>query len=105
MLCALVLLTLVKFLQAYESLTEGFGRTASALIGNPIKVYNRGAGAGSALASAICGAPAAAVAPVSASFSAIHYAFLGLRNRSVYAHSQLTLKYLCYCYLYGLGHQ
>ncbi|XP_062233110.1 autophagy-related protein 2-like [Phragmites australis] len=66
--------------QAYESLTDGLGRTASALIGNPIKVYNRGAGAGSALATAICGAPAAAVAPVSASASALHYALLGLRN-------------------------
>ncbi|CAL5043373.1 unnamed protein product [Urochloa decumbens] len=65
--------------QAYESLTDGFGRTASALIGNPIKVYNR-AGAGSALATAICGAPAAAVAPVSASARAFHYALVGLRN-------------------------
>ncbi|KAJ1298677.1 hypothetical protein BS78_01G472100 [Paspalum vaginatum] len=66
--------------QAYESLTDGLGRTASALIGNPFKVYNRGAGAGSALATAICGAPAAAVAPVSASARALHYALLGLRN-------------------------
>ncbi|CAD6339594.1 unnamed protein product [Miscanthus lutarioriparius] len=66
--------------QAYESLTDGFGRTASALIGNPIKVYNRGAGVGSVLATAICGAPAAAVAPVSASARALHYALLGLRN-------------------------
>ncbi|KAL5651363.1 hypothetical protein ACJX0J_036821, partial [Zea mays] len=66
--------------QAYESLTVGFGRTASALIGNPIKVYNRGAGVGSVLATAICGAPAAAVAPVSASARALHYALLGLRN-------------------------
>ncbi|KAL6631366.1 hypothetical protein ACP70R_028216 [Stipagrostis hirtigluma subsp. patula] len=66
--------------QAYESLTDGLGRTASALIGNPIKVYSRGAGAGSALATAICGAPAAAVAPMSASARAVHYALLGLRN-------------------------
>ncbi|WVZ55572.1 hypothetical protein U9M48_006213 [Paspalum notatum var. saurae] len=66
--------------QAYESLTDGLGMTASALIGNPFKVYNRGAGAGSALATAICGAPAAAVAPVSASARALHYALLGLRN-------------------------
>ncbi|CAD6339580.1 unnamed protein product [Miscanthus lutarioriparius] len=66
--------------EAYESLTDGFGRTASALIGNPIKVYNRGAGVGSVLATAICGAPAAAVAPVSASARALHYALLGLRN-------------------------
>ncbi|CAM0913916.1 unnamed protein product [Alopecurus aequalis] len=66
--------------QAYESLTDGLGRTASALIGNPIKVYNRGGGAGSVLATAICGAPSAAVAPVSASARAVHYALLGLRN-------------------------
>uniref|UniRef100_A0A0E0LA93 Autophagy-related protein 2 n=1 Tax=Oryza punctata TaxID=4537 RepID=A0A0E0LA93_ORYPU len=66
--------------KAYESLTDGFGRTASALIGNPIKVYNRGAGAGSALATAICGAPGAAVAPLSASFRAAHYTLLGIRN-------------------------
>ncbi|KAF0904085.1 hypothetical protein E2562_031761 [Oryza meyeriana var. granulata] len=66
--------------KAYESLTDGFGRTASALIGNPIKVYNRGAGAGSALATAICGAPGAAVAPVSASVRAVHYTLLGIRN-------------------------
>jgi len=65
--------------QAYESLTDGFGRTASALIANPIKVYNR-AGPGSALATAICGAPAAAVAPVSASARAFHCALVGLRN-------------------------
>jgi autophagy-related protein 2 len=70
-----------KFVQAYESLTDGLGRTASALIGNPIKVYNRGGGPGSVLATAICGAPAAAVAPVSASARAVHYALLGLRNR------------------------
>ncbi|KAG8094322.1 hypothetical protein GUJ93_ZPchr0012g18796 [Zizania palustris] len=67
--------------KAYESLTDGIGRTASALIGNPIKVYNRGDGVGSALATAVCGAPAAAVAPVSASARALHYALVGLRNR------------------------
>ncbi|CAM0878979.1 unnamed protein product [Alopecurus aequalis] len=66
--------------QAYESLTDGLGRTASALIGNPIKVYNRGGGPRSVLSTAIRGAPAAAVAPVSASARALHYALLGLRN-------------------------
>ncbi|KAL5203891.1 hypothetical protein ABZP36_008762 [Zizania latifolia] len=66
--------------KAYESLTDGIGRTASALIGNPIKVYNRGDDVGSALATTVCGAPAAAVAPVSASARALHYALLGLRN-------------------------
>jgi autophagy-related protein 2 len=79
-------------MQAYDSLTDGLGRTASALIGNPIKVYNRGAGAGSVLATAICGAPAAAVAPVSASARAVHYALLGIRNRSILAHSQSSIK-------------
>jgi autophagy-related protein 2 len=79
-------------MQAYDSLTDGLGRTTSALIGNPIKVYNRGAGAGSVLATAICGAPAAAVAPVSASARAVHYALLGIRNRSVLAHSQFSIK-------------
>ncbi|KAF8723706.1 hypothetical protein HU200_021670 [Digitaria exilis] len=69
--------------QAYESLTDGLGRTASALIANPIKAYNQ-AGAGSALATAICNAPAAAVAPVSASARAFHYALVGLRNRLVF---------------------
>lgn len=67
----------MQFVQAYESLTDGLGRTASALIGNPIKVYNRGGSTGSILATAICGAPAAAVAPVSASARAMHYALLG----------------------------
>jgi autophagy-related protein 2 len=52
--------------QAYDSLTDGLGRTASSLIVNPIEVYNCGGGAGSILATAICGAPAAAVAPASA---------------------------------------
>ncbi|XP_051219150.1 autophagy-related protein 2 [Lolium perenne] len=74
--------------QAYESLTDGLGRTASALIGNPIKVYNRGGGPGSVLATAICGAPAAAVAPVSASARAVHYALLGLRNSLDPAHKK-----------------
>ncbi|OEL13557.1 Autophagy-related protein 2 [Dichanthelium oligosanthes] len=90
--------------QAYESLTDGFGRTASALIGNPIKVYNRGAGAGSALATAICGAPAAAVAPVSASARAVHCALVGLRNRSVFC-SFLTHSLVhVHCYLYYADH-
>ena len=66
--------------QAYESFTDGLGRTASALIGNPINAYNRGAGARSALTTAICGAPAAVVAPVSATARAVHYALLGIRN-------------------------
>ena len=69
------------FLQAYESLSDGLGRTASALIGTPLKVYQRGAGAGSALATAVRGAPAAVIAPVAASARAAHYTLLGVRNR------------------------
>jgi hypothetical protein len=71
----------LKFVQAYESLTDGLGRTASALIGNPIKVYNRGGGPGSVLTTAICATPVAVVAPVSAFARAIHRVLLGARNR------------------------
>ncbi|KAJ4963605.1 hypothetical protein NE237_023544 [Protea cynaroides] len=39
--------------QAYESLSDGLEKTASALVGAPLKTYQRGAGAGSALASAL----------------------------------------------------
>jgi autophagy-related protein 2 len=67
--------------QAYESLTEGLGRTASAIIRTPLKVYQHGAGAGSALATAFRSAPGAVIAPISASAGAVHYALLGLRNR------------------------
>lgn len=48
----------------------------------PLKKYQRGASAGSALATAVRGVPAAAIAPASACASAVHYALLGLRNRS-----------------------
>ena len=37
----------------------------------------------SALATAVQAIPAAAIAPASACASAIHYTFLGLRNRSL----------------------
>ncbi|RRT58181.1 hypothetical protein B296_00023591 [Ensete ventricosum] len=67
--------------QAYESLSDGFGRTASAILGTPLKSYQRGAGAGSAIGTAIRGAPAAAIAPFSASARAVHCTLLGLRNR------------------------
>ncbi|KAF2294790.1 hypothetical protein GH714_018105 [Hevea brasiliensis] len=66
--------------QAYESLSDGLGKSASVLVQAPLKKYQRGASAGSALATAIRGVPAAAIAPVSAFASAAHYAFLGLRN-------------------------
>lgn len=66
--------------QAYESLTRGFERTAASLIGNPIKSYTRGEGAGHALLSAVQAAPAAALAPASAAAGAVHCALLGVRN-------------------------
>ncbi|KAI3992000.1 hypothetical protein MKX01_014891 [Papaver californicum] len=66
--------------QAYESLSDGLGKTASALVGTPLKTYQRGGGAGSALASAVCAAPAAAITPASAAMRAVHCALLGFRN-------------------------
>jgi autophagy-related protein 2 len=48
-----------------------------------LKKYQRGAGAVSALTSAVRAVPAAAIAPASACASALHYTFLGFRNRSV----------------------
>ncbi|XP_050365139.1 autophagy-related protein 2 isoform X2 [Argentina anserina] len=66
--------------QAYESLSDGLGRSASALVRTPLKKYQRGAGAGSALASAVRAVPAAAIAPASACASAVHCALLGFRN-------------------------
>jgi autophagy-related protein 2 len=66
--------------QACESLSQGLERTASSLVGNPLKIYQRGAGAGFAVASALRAAPAAAVAPASAAVGAFHRALLGVRN-------------------------
>ncbi|CAK9181246.1 unnamed protein product [Ilex paraguariensis] len=66
--------------QAYESISDGLGKSASALVRTPLKRYQRGAGVGSALASAVQAAPAAAVAPASAAARALHYALLGVRN-------------------------
>ncbi|XP_020091189.1 autophagy-related protein 2 isoform X3 [Ananas comosus] len=81
--------------QAYESLSDGLGRSASALFGTPLKVYQRGAGARSALASAFRAAPAAAIAPVSASARAVHCALLGLRNSLDPEHKKESMdKYL-----------
>ncbi|KAL5992772.1 hypothetical protein ACLOJK_013691 [Asimina triloba] len=80
---------------AYESLSDGLGKTASALVGNPIKVYQRGAGMGSALASAVRAAPAAAIAPASAAARAFHCAFLGVRNSMDPEHRKESMeKYL-----------
>lgn len=66
--------------QAYESLSNGLSRTASGLLGTPIKEYRRGSGAGSALATALRAAPAAVIAPVTASANAMRCALLGMRN-------------------------
>ncbi|BBN15299.1 autophagy-related protein 2 [Marchantia polymorpha subsp. ruderalis] len=65
--------------QARESISRGLERTASSLVGNPYKLYQRG-GAGPAVASALRAAPAAAVAPASAAAGAVHRLVLGLRN-------------------------
>ncbi|XP_050212203.1 autophagy-related protein 2 [Mercurialis annua] len=83
------------FQQAYESLSDGLGRSASALVQMPLKKYQRGASAGSALATAVRGVPAAAIAPVSACASAAHYTLLGLRNSLDPEHKKESMdKYL-----------
>ncbi|KAL1811977.1 hypothetical protein ACET3Z_022042 [Daucus carota] len=66
--------------QAYESISDGLGKSAAALVQSPLKRYQRGAGVGSALATAVQAAPAAAIAPVSAVARAAHCALLGVRN-------------------------
>ncbi|XVF01245.1 hypothetical protein REPUB_Repub04eG0071400 [Reevesia pubescens] len=66
--------------QAYESISDGIEKSASALVQTPFKKYQRGASAGSALATAVRAVPTAAIAPASACASAIHCALLGLRN-------------------------
>ena len=71
----------VEILQAYESISDGLEKSASALVQTPLKKYQRGATAGSALATAVRAVPEAAIAPASACASAIHCALLGLRNR------------------------
>ncbi|KAJ6671243.1 AUTOPHAGY-RELATED 2 ISOFORM A [Salix viminalis] len=74
---------------AYESLSDGLGKSASALVQTPLRKHQHGASALSALATAVRAVPAAAIAPVSAFAGAAHYALLGLRNRSV----SLTLPF------------
>ncbi|KAK8960382.1 hypothetical protein KSP40_PGU008309 [Platanthera guangdongensis] len=81
--------------QAYESLSDGLSRTASGLLGTPIKEYRRGAGAGSALATAFRAAPAAVIAPVTASANAMRCALLGMRNSLDPEHMKESMdKYL-----------
>ncbi|KAK7400811.1 hypothetical protein VNO78_12118 [Psophocarpus tetragonolobus] len=66
--------------QACESLSDGFGKSAAVLVQNPLKKFQRGSGAGPALAAAVRAVPAAAIAPASACASAVHCALLGFRN-------------------------
>ncbi|XP_028765818.1 autophagy-related protein 2 isoform X2 [Neltuma alba] len=66
--------------QAYESLSDGLGKSAAVLVQRPLKKYQRGSGAGPALAAAFRAVPAAAIAPASACASAVHCALLGIRN-------------------------
>lgn len=71
-------------------MSDGFSKSASALIRTPIKRYQRGVGMGSAFATAVQAAPAAAIAPASATARAVHCALLGVRNRSA-----LSLSLYC----------
>ncbi|CAN1133503.1 Autophagy-related protein 2 [Linum perenne] len=81
--------------QACASISDGLGKSASALVRTPLKKYQYGSSAGSALASAVRGIPAAAIAPVSACASAAHYALLGLRNSLDPEHKKESMeKYL-----------
>ncbi|XP_039063001.1 autophagy-related protein 2-like [Hibiscus syriacus] len=66
--------------QAYQSFSNGLGRSASALVQTPLKKYQRGASASSALATAVKAVPTAAIAPASGCASAIHSTLLGIRN-------------------------
>ncbi|CAI0556950.1 unnamed protein product [Linum tenue] len=81
--------------QAYSNLSDGLGKSASALVRTPLKKYQYGASAGSALATAARGIPAAGIAPVSACASAAHSALLGLRNSLDPEHKKESMeKYL-----------
>lgn len=81
--------------QAFESITDGLGKSASALVQTPLKKYQRGAGVGSALATAVQAAPAAAIAPASAAARAMHFALLGVRNSLDPEHKKESMnKYL-----------
>lgn len=81
--------------RAYESISDGLGRSASVLVGTPFKTYQRGGGAGPALATAVRAAPAAVMAPVSASARAVHCALVGVRNSLDPEHKKESMeKYL-----------
>ncbi|CAJ1939435.1 unnamed protein product [Sphenostylis stenocarpa] len=67
-------------IQQVKCQNDGLGKSASVLVQNPLKKFQRGSGAGPALAAAVRAVPAAAIAPASACASAVHYALLGFRN-------------------------
>ncbi|GKD42264.1 autophagy-related protein 2 isoform X1, partial [Tanacetum coccineum] len=76
---------------AFETITDGLGKSASALVQTPLKKYQRGDGVGSALSTAVQAAPGAAIAPALASIRAVH---------SNQAHSvNVVLFLLCIEYL------
>ncbi|KAL4581217.1 hypothetical protein LXL04_017427 [Taraxacum kok-saghyz] len=81
--------------QAFETMSDGIGRSASALVQTPLKKYQRGAGVGSALATAVQAAPGATIAPASAAARAVHSALLGVRNSLDPEHKKDSMdKYL-----------
>lgn len=81
--------------QAFETMTDGLGKSASALVQTPLKKYQRGAGVGSALVTAVQAAPGAAIAPASAAARAMHSALLGVRNSLDPEHKKDSMdKYL-----------
>ncbi|KAL3515269.1 hypothetical protein ACH5RR_022171 [Cinchona calisaya] len=81
--------------QACESISDGLGKSASALVRTPFKRYQRGDGMGSALATVVQATPIAAVAPASAAVRAINLALLGVRNSLDPEHKKESLdKYL-----------
>ncbi|PWA78209.1 Autophagy-related, C-terminal [Artemisia annua] len=81
--------------QAFETMTDGLGKSASALVQTPLKKYQRGDGVGSALSTAVQAAPGAAIAPASAAARAVHSALLGVRNSLDPEHKKDSMdKYL-----------
>ncbi|KAL7156798.1 hypothetical protein ABFS83_02G033300 [Erythranthe nasuta] len=68
------------FQQAYQSISDGLGKSASALVQTPFKKFQRGAGVGSTMATVFRSTPAAAIAPATAAAGAMHCALLGVRN-------------------------
>ncbi|VVA98194.1 unnamed protein product [Arabis nemorensis] len=81
--------------QACESIGDGIGKTASALVRTPLKKYQRGDGAGSAFATVVQAVPTAAIAPASACARAVHSALVGIRNSLDPEHKKESMeKYL-----------